>query len=330
MKKCLFSSTIFLLAVLLLSLIACNIDDDTITPEPTPPIDTATVVIDTTLQHIDTLPNQDTITSEPIDTATVAIDTTLLHIDTLPNQDTIKPVVIERVTNLTYHKVVSDDSLAKYSTQVSVQKLEADFKWLADNGYTAILPRELLTIDTIKPKTVIITFDDGYYSNYLYMYPLLEKYGLKAEINVIANWITDERTNSWLSWNECREMSESGRVEIGSHTFNLHNPTNNGSYIRGGANGIGREVDESDADYIERITADLQKSKDVIKEKVGIEPVSFAYPYGEGNNFINHYISDLFAITFLTNNGNFNPKGDLHLLPRNTITMKTALINVLR
>lgn len=302
MKKSFFVSTIFLSAILLLSLIACNPDDDIITPEPIPPIDTTTTIIDTTLQHV----------------------------DTLPNQDTIKPIVIERVTNLTYHKVISADSLAKYSTQVSVQKLEADFKWLADNGYTAILPRELLTIDTIKPKTVIITFDDGYYDNYFYMYPLLEKYGLKAEINVIVNWITEERKNGWLTWNECREMSESGRVEIGSHTCNLHNPTNSGSYILGGVNGVGREVGESDADYIERITADLQKSKDVIKERVGIEPVSFAYPYGEGNSFINRYILDLFAITFLTNNGNFNPKGDLHLLPRNSVTMETELKNILK
>jgi peptidoglycan/xylan/chitin deacetylase (PgdA/CDA1 family) len=301
MKKCFPVSNNFLFAIILSLLIACNPNDDNITPEPIPTIDTSTVVIDTTLKHV----------------------------DTLPNQDTIKPVVIENVAILTYHKVVSVDSLAIYSTQVSVSKLEADFKWLADNGYTAILPRELLTIDTIKSKTVIITFDDGYYNNYLYMYPLLEKYGLKAEINVIVDWITDERTNSWLTWNECKEMSESGLVEIGSHTCNLHNPTNGGSYILGGVNGVGREVDESNTDYIERITADLQKSKDVIKERVGIEPVSFAYPYGEGNSFINSYISDLFAITFLTYNGNFNPKGDLHLLPRNGVTMETSLESIL-
>lgn len=302
MKKCFSVSNNFLFAIILSLLIACNPNDDNITPEPIPTIDTSTVVIDTTLKHV----------------------------DTLPNQDTIKPVVIENVAILTYHKVVSVDSLAIYSTQVSVSKLEADFKWLADNGYTAILPRELLTIDTIKSKTVIITFDDGYYDNYLYMYPLLEKYGLKAEINVIVNWLTEERKNGWLTWDECREMSQSGRVEIGSHTFNLHNPTNNGNYLPGGVNGVGREVDESDTDYIERITADLQKSKDVIKERVGIEPVSFAYPYGEGNHFINSYISNLFAITFLTNNGKFNPKGDLHLLPRNSVTMQTLLKDILK
>ena len=278
------------------SLIACE-PDDNIVPEPVQPIDTAAVVTDTTLQN--------------------------------DGHKADKLVDTKRVASLMYHKVVSDDSLAKYSTQVSVQKLEADFKWLADNGYTTILPRELLTIDTVKPKTVIITFDDGYYDNYLYMYPLLEKYGLKAEINVVVNSITEERINDWLTWDECREMSQSGRVEIGSHTFNLHNPGNNGNFIVGGVNGVAREVDESKADYIERVTTDLQKSKDVIKERVGLEPVSFAYPYGKGTSIINSYISDMFAITFLTNNGKFDPKGNLHLLPRNIVSMSTLLKDIL-
>ena len=252
MKK-LFFFVAFIFAMMQASLFTACDPDDNIMPEPEPTPET------------DTIP-------QPT--------------DTLPQQDTAKPVVVSKMYNLTYHKVVAADSLVKYTTQVSVQKLESDFKWLADNGYTAILPRDLLTIDTVKPKTVIITFDDGYYDNYLYMYPLLEKYGLKAEINVIVEWITEERKNGWLTWNECREMSQSGLVEIGSHSCLLHNPSNGGSYILGGVNGVDRETGESDEDYIARITNDLQRSKDVIKERVGIEPIAFAYPYGEGNAFI--------------------------------------------
>ncbi len=296
MKK-LFFFVAFIFAMMPAILFTACDPDDSIMPEPEPTPET------------DTIPQQT---------------------DTLPQQDTAKPVVVPKMYNLTYHKVVAADSLVKYTTQVSVQKLESDFKWLADNGYTAILPRDLLTIDTVQPKTVIITFDDGYYDNYLYMYPLLEKYGLKAEINVIVEWITEERKNGWLTWDECREMSQSGLVEIGSHSCLLHNPSNGGSYILGGVNGVGRETGESDEDYIARITNDLQKSKDVIKERVGIEPIAFAYPYGEGNAFINKYISELFAVTFLTHNGSYNPKNDLHLLPRNTITMSTQLENILK
>jgi len=301
MKRHLFVTTAIFSAMMLTLFASCSPDDDNILPDPEP-----ITVTDTTICISDTNQTADTL-----------------------KRDTVKPVVVHKVYNLTYHKVVSADSLAKYTTQVSVQKLESDFRWLADNGYTAILPRDLLTIDTFPAKTVIITFDDGYYDNYYYMYPLLEKYDLKAEINVIVEWITEERQNNWLTWDECREMSESGRVEIGSHSCLLHNPTNGGSYILGGVNGVGRNNDESDAEYIERITGDLQRSKDTIKERVGIEPVAFAYPYGEGNSFINKYISELFAVTFLTNNGNFNPKDDLHLLPRNTITMSTKLENIL-
>lgn len=318
MKKSILTLLLFAI-VLQLVLIACNPDEDNPLPEPEPItiIDTIILPVDTIISSIDTI-------ISPRDTLPQITDDTLLQ------QDTIKPIVVYKVANLTYHKIVADDSLAKYTTQVSVQKLDSDFKWLADNGYTAILPRDLLIMDTFPTKTVIITFDDGYYDNYLYMYPLLKKYDLKAEINVITSWITEERKNNWLTWDECREMSESGLVEIGSHSCLLHNPTNGGSYIRGGVNGVGRNVGESNTDYAARITDDLQKSKDIIKERVGIEPIAFAYPYGENNSFIDKYISDLFAVTFLTNNGKFNPKADLHLLPRNSITMSTKLEDVLK
>lgn len=319
MKNSILAVAIFVIFPLLI--FSCQTEDDDILTEPTITTDTIVVhIVDTSVQNIGTL-------TKCIDTLHI-IDT-LPDVDTLSIIDTVKPIVVQTIAILTYHKVEAEDSLAKYSTQVSVRKLENDFRWLADNGYTAILPRDLLTLDTFPQKAVIITFDDGYYNNYLYMFPLLKKYNLKAEISVIVNWITEERTNGWLTWDECREMSQSGLVEIGSHTYNLHNPTNGGSYIRGGVNGVGRAIGETDDDYIARITADLQKSKDIITERVGIEPVTFAYPYGENTSFIDKYISDMFSVTTLTNNGKFNPKADLHLLPRNTITMDTKLGNVL-
>lgn len=301
-------------------LFSCQHNDEPENPIPIIQPDTIPQTTIDTISTKDTLPLQDTSIQKD----------TILSPDTSIQKDTIIKPTISRISVLTYHKVVAEDSLAIYSTQVSVRKLEDDFRWLASNGYTAILPRDLLSLDSFPQKTVIITFDDGYYNNYLYMYPLLKKYGLKAEISLIVSWITEERSNGWLTWGECREMSESGLVEIGSHTYSLHNPSNGGSYIRGSVNGVGREVDESDDDYRARITTDLQKSKDIITERIGMEPVSFAYPYGEGNYFINKYISELFEVTFLTNNGSFNPKSDLHLLPRNTITMDTQLQNILK
>lgn len=62
---------------------------------------------------------------------------------------------------------------------ITAKRMENDLKWLADNNYTAILPRELNTLieeKKLTEKHVMITFDDGYLSNYELLFPLLKKY----------------------------------------------------------------------------------------------------------------------------------------------------------
>ena len=64
-------------------------------------------------------------------------------------------------------------------------------------------------------KPILITFDDGYASNYMYAYPILKKLGMQATIFVI----TDRRgktlsVNPHFSWNQAREMQDSGVIDI--------------------------------------------------------------------------------------------------------------------
>ena len=68
-------------------------------------------------------------------------------------------------------------------------------------------------------KPILITFDDGYYSNYEYIYPILKKYNAKASIFVVTDRIGKEINGiKYLGWNECLEMQNSGLVEIFSHS----------------------------------------------------------------------------------------------------------------
>ena len=66
-----------------------------------------------------------------------------------------------------------------------------NIKVLLENGYTFMSFKELDNADNKKielpKKPILITFDDGYYSNYRDIYPILKKYNIKASIFIITD-----------------------------------------------------------------------------------------------------------------------------------------------
>ena len=67
------------------------------------------------------------------------------------------------------------------------------------------------------PKSVIITFDDGWLSNYTEIFEFMKekniKYNVYLEIEAIGN------NPDYLTWDMVREMHKSGIVGFGAHTY---------------------------------------------------------------------------------------------------------------
>lgn len=59
---------------------------------------------------------------------------------------------------------------------------------------------------------------------------------MKASISIVVS-ATDNGSEHALTWDMCREMTDSGLVEIDSHTYDLHNPDSCGAYKNEGDNG---------------------------------------------------------------------------------------------
>ena len=64
-------------------------------------------------------------------------------------------------------------------------------------------------------RSVVLSFDDGYVDNYLYLFPILKKYGVKATCYITNRGETD---STFLTPAQVREMDASGLVEFGGHT----------------------------------------------------------------------------------------------------------------
>ena len=195
---------------------------------------------------------------------------------------------------LMYHSLLKDPARhGKYV--VSPDLFESDLKYLKEHGYSFVGIQELIDFvysgAPLPKKSIVITFDDGYYNNYLYAYPLLEKYDAKMVISVIGKY-TDlydgEKPNAYYShvtWDMINEMLASGRVEIGNHTYSMHT---NGE--RRGSKKIKGETDEH---YSKILTEDIGKLQAEMFEHTGTYPSVYTYPFGAISNASFGIIADM-------------------------------------
>ncbi|MBS7404779.1 MAG: polysaccharide deacetylase family protein, partial [Oxalobacter sp.] len=142
---------------------------------------------------------------------------------------------------LCYHNVVPalGNGIIDDTAPVSQEELKTHFDWLKENGYHIISVKDVLkakeTGKPLPPKSVLLSFDDGYSSFYEIVYPMLKSYGYTAFLSLETGWLeTPEgelveyggRTrlprSAFLNWQQIREMADSGIVELASHSHNLH------------------------------------------------------------------------------------------------------------
>ena len=130
-----------------------------------------------------------------------------------PKIDTTAIPSGRQVPVLMYH-AVSDQTWGLEGLFLSPSDMEAQLKYLTENGYDPIFFSDLPHLDQYK-KPVILTFDDGYNNNYTDLYPLLQKYNVKATIFVIPSSVGGQYS---MTAAQIKEMSDSGLVSIQSHT----------------------------------------------------------------------------------------------------------------
>ena len=115
---------------------------------------------------------------------------------------------------LMYH-AVSDYMWGIGELFVSPSDMEKQLAYLVDNGYDPIWFQDLAHVEQYD-KPVILTFDDGYDDNYTELFPLLQKYQVKATVFIIGNALG---TSHKMTAEQIRELSDSGLVSVQSHGY---------------------------------------------------------------------------------------------------------------
>lgn len=210
------------------------------------------------------------------------------------------------LTVIGYHEILDPAKALIPEYAVSPENLEKQLQWLQARGYHFVGVNDILAANEGKKplpeKAVLLTFDDGYRSFYQHAYPILKKYKAPAVLALVGSWLMPNphqqvnfdgkhvSRDEFFSWSELREMAASGLVEIGSHTFALHdgiqaNPQGNMEpAVTTRAYDPKTKKYESEIQYKQRILNDLKKNNAFIKAQGLPQPRVMVWPYGSYNN----------------------------------------------
>ncbi len=219
------------------------------------------------------------------------------------------------VTVLNYHNLIPG-AIPKNTTSkatIPIAEFEAQMKYLYENGYYTASLKELEDFLYKKKKlperTVVITFDDGYESSYVYAFPILKKYNHHAVLFTVTSTIVNEEKPfspaklSTLSFAQMKEMGDSGLIEFGSHTFDAH------KYV-------GKKPKLLTLNK-QGIMQDLNMEKQVFLKNGFPAPTAIAYPFGRSNkNVLNAAKACGHKMGFTINQGYVYQNSDPMLLNR--------------
>lgn len=250
-----------------------------------------------------------------------------------------------------YHDIAVDGASRRALRDrhaVTLPMLLRHFSWLRDNDYRVVSMAQVIAARSggapLPPRAVALTFDDAYKSFHTHVLPLLELFDYSATLAVVGLWIEATDTESipfgdeqlsrarFMTWLELRDVVASGRVEIASHSFDLHrghvaNPQRN---IEPSATTLhydaGSGSYETAANFATRIERDLRRNNDLLRERLGIVPRIMVWPYGAYTPGTQRIASALGLVVGLTlDNGNNQSETSLAALNRVLVQSDTAV-----
>lgn len=207
---------------------------------------------------------------------------------------------------LSYHEIVEPKLAYSPAYAISPANFVAQVEWLKAQDFHFVSMDDVLADRAGKRplpnKPVLLTFDDGYESFYTDVYPVLKRMKAPAIIAIVDSWLDESGTVDFdglliprtelMSWEQVREVRNSGLVEVASHSHAMHrgslaNPQGN-KEPAATARLYSPESHEyeTEAVYKKRVLTDLKSSSDRLKQRLGVRPRIMVWPYGSHNAIV--------------------------------------------
>ena len=148
----------------------------------------------------------------------------VLQATALPDKTVSRDVPV-----LMWHNLAEESS---GDMTISVDTFRAQIEALHEAGFKTVSLQQLYDYvhfgTELPEKPIVLTFDDGYFSNYEYAFPILQEYDMQATIFAIGVSVgkdtykdTDHAMTPHFGVDEAREMVASGLISVQSHTYDI-------------------------------------------------------------------------------------------------------------
>ncbi|SMC56281.1 Polysaccharide deacetylase [Papillibacter cinnamivorans DSM 12816] len=198
----------------------------------------------------------------------------------------------EGIPVLLYHSIRSE---ANNPMCVFPEQFREEMDWLKEHKYHTLTLEEFYNTLTgggeVPENPVLITFDDGYADNYQTAWPILRQHGFTAAFFIVTDYVGPYR----ISWEQLKELSQAG-ISIGSHSVSHRD-----------LSALTRKQQEEE----------LEVSRQLLEDNLGIPLRAFCYPYGKYNKTTMKLLGNLeYRMGFTTRPGRVHAGDDLFQLRR--------------
>ncbi len=215
---------------------------------------------------------------------------------TVPATATSAPTVSKPVVDQTaqtiifcYHLLV--DKVRYPGTEITPAAFEAQMKELRDRGITVIGLQDLLAWKrgekSIPPRCAVITFDDGYKSQYEVAWPIMKKFGYTFTMFVYTEGVRGGSLagGGAITWEQLADMRDNG-IDIEAHTA-THQDLREGHTIMVAEPGGKRTKKKlTGPEYEQWLQNEVVGCKQLLEQRLGIKINCFAVPFGTYNEHV--------------------------------------------
>lgn len=177
---------------------------------------------------------------------------------------------------LMYHRLSENENeLGEYTT--TPQDFEEDIKYLISSGYTVCSAGAAAELMSGCDKVCVITFDDGYESDFAYALPIIEKYNVGATFFIIGSYVGED---GYMTRDMLRKLASSENAEIGNHSYFCHLFSF-------------EEINKFQTLYPSSYVNDFLKNSSFLENICGRKITSLSYPYGAYTAHLNKLFANL-------------------------------------